>query len=87
MSVLSVNGDTCMQIISYEEYQVVLAADMVCVLKEYDDMVWSSKFYKFKATAWQGTHELIQYISVARKVHSTSESIFTFYPTIVILSE
>ncbi len=38
-----------MQFITYQEYQIVLTPELVGMIKEYEDLVWASKFYKFSS--------------------------------------
>jgi hypothetical protein len=37
-----------MQVISFQEYQVVLSPERVALIKEHGDMVWQSKYYAFR---------------------------------------
>jgi len=48
-SVAAVDQDPCMQFITYQEYQIVLTPELVGMIKEYEDLVWASKFYKFSS--------------------------------------
>ena len=47
--------DPSMQIIAFQEFQVVLAPQAVCVIKEFEDMLWLSRSYKFRDRCMKST--------------------------------